>query len=101
MTRHLKPISRMNSAVATRSLSGSELVTYWKRAFIEPGASIVIIVAVKIASHIGRPSSLVAASCSAFLIISWIFAVIEEGFRRARVICKTVPRVGETFNISA
>jgi hypothetical protein len=54
---HLKPISRMYSAISTRSLSGFDVVVYRKSIANDLGEFIVITVAVEIVSHDHRPSS--------------------------------------------
>jgi hypothetical protein len=53
----------MNSAVATPSLSGLDVVELLYRAIMDSGEFIVIVAAVDIPSHDGRPSLRSVASC--------------------------------------
>jgi hypothetical protein len=88
MPVHLKPISRMNSAIATRSLSDLDLVMYSKRTAMDLGEFMVITVAVEIVSH-GHRLSLRA--------VSWILAGAGVGsFLEPAVLIKAV-RVGDSF----
>jgi hypothetical protein len=82
MPTHLNPTSRMNSATATLSLSGFTQVVYWKRASIDSGELIVIVVAVRMASHGQRPRPLATASRSALMNISRIPAGAGVGSGR-------------------
>jgi hypothetical protein len=82
MPTHLNPTSRMNSATATLSLSGFTQVVYWKRASIDSGEFIVIVVAVRMASHGQRPRPLATASRSALMNISRIPAGAGVGSGR-------------------
>jgi hypothetical protein len=62
---HLSPISRINSAIATPSLCGLDALVELYNAIIDSGEFIVIVAAVDIPSHDGRPSFRSVAS-------SWI-----------------------------
>lgn len=66
---HLRPISRMNSAVATPSLSGRDWVELLYRAIMDSGEFMVIVAAVDMLSHDGRPSLRSVASLSILLYI--------------------------------
>jgi hypothetical protein len=61
---HFKPISRINSAIATPSLCGRDALVELYNAIIDSGEFIVIVAAVEMPSHDGRPSfRSVASSC--------------------------------------
>jgi hypothetical protein len=62
---HLSPISRINSAIATPSLCGLDALVELYSAIIDSGEFIVIVAAVDMPSHDGRPSFRSVAS-------SWI-----------------------------
>jgi hypothetical protein len=97
MPVHLKPISRMNSAIATRSLSDFDLVMYSKRTAMDLGEFMVITVAVEIVSHGHRLSLRAVVSRSNLPNISWILTGAEVGsFLEPAVLIKAV-RVGDSF----
>jgi hypothetical protein len=61
---HFSPISRMNSAIATPSLCGLDALVELYSAIIDSGEFIVIVAAVEMPSHDGRPSfRSMASSC--------------------------------------
>lgn len=62
---HFSPISRINSAIATPSLWGRDALVELYNAIMDSGEFIVIVAAVEIPSHDGRPSFRSVAS-------SWI-----------------------------
>lgn len=64
---HFRPISRMNSAMATFSLSGWDLVEELYNATMDSGEFMVIVAAVEIPSHDGLPSFRAVASSSILL----------------------------------
>lgn len=64
---HFKPISRMNSAIATPSFSGFDLLAELYRAVMDSGEFIVMVAAVEMLSHDGRLSFRSVASCSILL----------------------------------
>jgi hypothetical protein len=97
MPVHLKPISRMNSAIATRSLSDFDLVMYSKRTAMDSGEFIVITVAVETVSHDHRLSLRAMASLSNTPNISRMLAGAGVGsFLEPAVLIKDV-RVGDSF----
>jgi hypothetical protein len=64
---HFRPISRMNSAIATPSLSGRDLLDAMYKATIDSGEFIVMVAAVEMPNHDGRPSFRAVASSSILL----------------------------------
>ena len=97
MPRHLKPISRINSATATRSLSGLDVIVYRKRSAIASGELMVITVAVETASHNHRLSLLAEASCSMLLNTSWICDGAGTGPGQHCAALTSASRAGESF----
>ena len=97
---HLKPTSRMNSTTVTASISGLDAELSWKRAVIDSGEFIVIVVAVMTASHNQRPSLLASASCPILLKTCRMLggAGIVPG--RASAALMTDLRAGDSFIVT-
>jgi hypothetical protein len=96
---HFRPISRINSAVATLSLGDWELVLVWYRAAIDSGEFMVIVAAVVTASHDGRPSLRAVASCSILLYTAWILGGAGTGPGREWAALMSDLRAGESLDM--
>jgi hypothetical protein len=96
---HFRPISRINSAVATLSLGDWELVLVWYRAAIDSGEFMVIVAAVVTASHDGRPSLRAVASCSILLYTAWILGGAGTGPGREWAALMRDLRAGESLDM--
>ena len=87
----------MNSAIATPSVSGFDAELCWKRAVIDSGEFIVIVVAVKTTSHDQRPSFLASASRSILLKTSLMRGGAGVGSGRASAAVVTDLSVDDSF----
>lgn len=96
---HFNPISRMNSAIATWSFSDFELLDELYKAIIDSGEFIVIVAAVEMPSHDGRPSFRAVASSSIFLNTDCIWRGAGTGPGRECAALMRDLRVGESFDI--
>jgi hypothetical protein len=96
---HFRPISRINSAVATLSLGDWELVLVWYRAAIDSGEFMVIVAAVVTASHDGRPSLRAVASFSILLYTAWILGGAGTGPGREWAALMSDLRAGESLDM--
>jgi hypothetical protein len=72
---HLSPISRMNSAIWTLSFCGREALVELYKAIMDSGEFMVIVAAVEMPSHDGRPNLRSVASSW----ILWYTAVMRGG----------------------
>lgn len=86
----------MNSAIATPSVSGFDAELCWKRAVIDSGEFIVIVVAVK-TSHDQRLSFLASASRSILLKTSLMRGGAGVGSGRASAAVVTDLSVDDSF----
>ena len=96
---HLRPISRINSAIATPSASGLEVLELWYKASMDSGEFIVIVAAVEMASHDGRPSLRSEASCSIRLYTAWILGGAGTGPGRECAALMSDLSVGDSFDM--
>ena len=87
----------MNSAIATPSASGFDAELCWKRAVIDSGEFIVIVVAVKTTSHDQRLSLLASASRSILLKTSLMRGGAGVGSGRASAAVVTDLSVDDSF----
>lgn len=96
---HFKPISRMNSAIATPSFSDLDLLAARYSAAMESGEFIVIVAAVEMPSHEGRPSLRAVASSSILLYTACIRGGAGTGPGRECAALINDLRAGESFDI--
>ena len=87
----------MNSAIATPSVSGFDAELCWKRAVIDSGEFIVIVMAVKTTSHDQRLSLLASASRSMLLKTSLMRGGAGVGSGRASAAVVTDLSVDDSF----
>ena len=96
---HFRPISRMNSAIATPSLSGLAVAELLYRAIIDSGEFIVMVAAVEMPSHDGRPSLRSVASCSIRLYTACILGGAGTGPGRECAALMSDLSVGDSFDM--
>jgi hypothetical protein len=96
---HFRPISRINSAIATPSLSGLDVVELWYRAIMDSGEFMVMVAAVEMPSHDGRPSLRSVASCSIRLYTAWILGGAGTGPGRECAALMSDLSVGDSFDM--
>ena len=89
----------MNSAVATPSLSGLDAVELLYRATMDSGEFIVMVAAVEMPSHDGRPSLRSVASSSIRLYTAWILRGAGTGPGRECAALMSDLSVGDSFDM--
>jgi hypothetical protein len=89
----------MNSAIATPSLSGRDLLDALYRATIASGEFMVMVAAVEMPNHDGRPSFRAVASSSILLYTAWILGGAGTGPGRECAALMNDLSVGDSFDI--
>lgn len=90
----------MNSAISTLSFSDCEVLADWNSADIDSGELMVIVAAVEIPSHDGRPSVRSIASSCNFLYTAWIRGGAGTGPGRECAALMRDLRAGDSFDIA-
>ena len=96
---HFKPISRMNSAICTPSLAGFDALVELNSAIMDSGEFMVIVAAVDMPSHDGRPSLRSVASSWMRWYTAWMRGGAGTGPGRECAALMSDLRAGESFDM--